>query len=226
VTAGWTLAALAAMLGWRLIAAASAVLVAIAQITVLGLDYSSSPSGFVSSWWKLVFDVVIALSAFVAVRSEHRPLSWPAATAIAAAAALLAAWPTIEEASVTFTPNAGGGGIASSPFFGVQGFVTDGLLALVMIVVLVAVGRLIPAVRRRVVILLLPTVGALALVSWTFGGFLASSPRYLHPVLMTPPQWAVLVLVPVASFCGGLIWLGRYERFLSTERGTAAGRTG
>jgi hypothetical protein len=166
---------------------------------------------------------VIALSALVAVRSEHRPLSWPAVTAIVAAAALLGAWPAIEEASVTVTAFPGGGGIVSSPFFGVQGIVTDGLLALVAIVVLVAVGRLTPAVRRRVVILLVPMAGALALVSWTFDGFLGVSPRFTYPVLLTPPQWAALVLVPVAGFCGGLVWLGRYERMLSR---VAAGGTG
>jgi hypothetical protein len=38
-------------------------------------------------------------------------------------------------------------------------------------------------------------------VSFTFGGFLASSPRFFPtPVLLVPGHWAALVLTPVLAF--------------------------
>ncbi|MBV9447403.1 MAG: hypothetical protein JO345_16090 [Streptosporangiaceae bacterium] len=80
---------------------------------------------------------------------------------------------------------------------------------------LMAIGRCRPEVRRRVVVLLLPTAATAALVTWTFGGFLASSPRFVNPVALNEAQWTALALVPVAVFTGGLFWLRRYERFLS-----------
>ena len=70
---------------------------------MLAREYSGSPAGLVSSWWKLVFAVVIALSALVAVRSERRPLSWRVITAITIAGAAIAGYPAVEAATVTMT---------------------------------------------------------------------------------------------------------------------------
>ena len=65
--------------------------------------------------------------------------------------------------------------------------------------VLAAVVRSGPAARRRVVVLAAPVVTAAVLVQATFGGFLASSWQFTHPVLLTAPQWAALGLVPVLT---------------------------
>jgi hypothetical protein len=213
-TAGWSLVALAATLRWRKIAAAGAFAGLAGQAIALAHDYSASPSLVVTSWWKLILALVIALSALVAVGSENRVLSWRPVTAVSVAAALLAAWPAVLAATVTVTAAPGGGTVAYSPLSGGEGFLADGLLAFVLIVLLLVVARLSPAIRRRVVISLLPAVVTTALVEWTFGGFIASSQRFVHPVQLTAPQWAALALVPVLGFAAGLIWLARHERML------------
>jgi hypothetical protein len=224
-TAGWMLVALAAILGRRRIAAAGAALGVTGQAAVLGVQYSADPSGLVTSWWKIVFAMVIAVSAFVAIGGENRPLSRRAIAATMAAAALLGAWPAVETASVTAISSVDGGTTFYSPLFGVQGLATDAVLGLNAIVLLVVVGRLGSAVRRRVVILLLPTAGVMALVTFTFGGFLAASPRFANPVLLTAPQWVALALVPVAVLLVGLVWLARYERMLNRVAGAGAQET-
>jgi hypothetical protein len=220
--AGWTMVAGAAIGGrrwgrrWREVAAAGACLGAVGQAIVLARDYSGDPSGLVTSWWKLVLAVVIASSAVIAVGSEGRPLSWRPIAAIMLAGAAIAAYPAMEAATVTVTSYPDGSGTISSPLFGVSGLVRYGLLTVFGIVMLVAIGRCRPELRRRVVILLMPVAATMALVAGTFGGFLASSPRFMDPVLLTLPQWAALALVPVAGFAVGLLWLHSYERFLSS----------
>jgi hypothetical protein len=65
-----------------------------------------------------------------------------------------------------------------------------------------------------VLLLAVPALAAGALVHWTFGGFLASSPRFTQPVQLTAPQWVALAAVPVLGLVAGMIWLGRHERML------------
>jgi hypothetical protein len=74
-------------------------------------------------------------------------------------------------------------------------------------------------------VLAAPVVAVAALVEWTFGGFPASSPQFVHPVLLTAPQWAALGLVPVAAFAAGLVLAGRHERMLRRvwQDGAASG---
>jgi hypothetical protein len=89
-----------------------------------------------------------------------------------------------------------------------------GLVALLAATVLVAVIRSGSAARRRVVVLAAPVAAVAVLVQGTFRGFLASSPQFAHPVLLTAPQWAALGLVPVLALAVGMILVGRYERML------------
>jgi hypothetical protein len=145
--------------------------------------------------------------------------------AILVAAAALAAFPLAEAASSTVTRYPGGAATVSSPLFGLGGLLRIGLLALLAAAVLVAVIRSEPAARRRVIVLAAPVAAVAVLVEWTLGGFLASSPRFAHPVLLTAPQWAALVLVPLAALAAGLILVGRYERMLRQvwQDGAASG---
>lgn len=218
--AGWTMVAVAAACGWhwgrrwRAVAAVGACLGTAGQTAVL--VRSSSPAGLVSSWWKLVFAVVIALSALVAIKGESRPFSWRPIMAIVTAGAAIAAYPAVERATVTVTLDRGGGGLVSSPLFGIDGYVSYGLFTVLGITMLVAIARCRPQVRRRVVILLLPVGVTIPVIAWTFGGFLASSARFVNPIPLIGPQWAALALIPLAGFAAGLFWLHRYERMLSS----------
>ncbi|HEX6527201.1 MAG TPA: hypothetical protein VF070_45405 [Streptosporangiaceae bacterium] len=222
LAAGWAIVAVAAICGrrfgrgWRAVAATGACAGAAGQSVVLALEHSGNLSGLVTSWWKLVFALVIAASAVIAVRGEGRQPSWRLIMAVAIAGAAIAAYPAVESATVTVTPLPGGGSIGSSPLYGVGGLIRYALLAVGWGTMLMAIGRCRPEVRRRIVVLLLPTAATAALVTWTFGGFLASSPRFVNPVALNEAQWTALALFPVAGFAVGLWWLRRYERFLSS----------
>jgi hypothetical protein len=141
-------------------------------------------------------------------------LAWPVIATVVAATAALTAFPLAEVASMTVTRYPDGAGTASSPLSGIGGLLRTGLVAALAASVLVAVIRSGPAARRRVVVLAAPVAAVAALVEGTFGGFLASSPQFAHPVLLTAPQWAALGLVPVLTLAGGLFLVGRYERML------------
>ncbi len=217
LAAGWCLIAGAGTLRWHWPAAIGASLCAAGEAVHLAILYPGNPSLLVVSWWRLMLAVVTALAAVSLVtrpKMEHRPLAWPVIATLVAATAALAAFPLAEAASTTVTRYPDGAGTASSPLFGVEGLLRTGLAAALAATVLVAVIRSGPAARRRVMVLAAPVVTAAALVEGTFGGFLASSPRFAHPVLLTAPQWAALGLVPVLTLAGGLILVGRYERML------------
>ncbi len=162
--------------------------------------YVISPAGLVGSWWKLVVAVVTALSALVAVGSEGRQLSWRAIMAMVTAGAAIAVYPAVEAATITVSPLRAGGITISSSLFGVDGYLDYGKAAAGGIIVLAAVARCRPEVRRRVGILLLPIVVTIPIVPWAVGN---------------SPVWAALALIPLLGFGAGLFWLRRYERFLS-----------
>ncbi len=60
-------------------------------------------------------------------------------------------------------------------------------------------------------VLAAPVAAVAAVVGWTFGGFLTSGPQF---ALLSAPEWAALVLVPVLALAAGLALVGRYERML------------
>jgi hypothetical protein len=172
----------------------------------------------VTSWWQLVLAVTAALAAIVALTgpgAAGRPLTRRAAGGVLAVAALAVAAPAISAAFTTVTPlGPGGAAMASSPLDGIAGFLRYGLLALIAITVAAAVASIARPARRRVLILALPAGSAAALTAWWFGGYLAASPRFIPPVLLTAPQWAALAAVPLLSFAAGAAWLARHERML------------
>lgn len=217
LAAGWSLVAGAAILRWRWAAAIGASLGAAGEAVRLAILYPGNPSFLVVSWWRFMLAVVTALAAVTVAtrpRMEHRPLAWPAIVTVVAASAALAAFPLAEAALTTVTRYPDGAGTASSPLFGAAGLLRTGLVAVFAASVLVAVIRSGPAARRRVVVLAAPVVTVAALVEGTFGGFLASSAQFAHPILLSAPQWAALGLVPVLTLAVGLILVGRYERML------------
>jgi len=211
--AWWILVALAGMLGWRRAAAAGACLGAAGQVVMLALVVSGYFGELMVAYWQAVVALVAATSALGSLRSQGRPLSWRAVTALAAAAAILAGWPAAEVASVTYTPITANSGTISDPLSGMQGWLTDGLFAVTLILMLATMAALRPGVRRRAVVLLLPALVTTALVCWGFQGFVPTGPPF-GPLMLSSLQWQDLVLVPVIGVVAGFIGLRLYERLL------------
>jgi hypothetical protein len=227
LAAGWSLVAGAAILRWRWAAAAGASLGAVGEAARMAVLYASNPSYLVVSWWQLMLAMMTALAAvtlLVGAGSAKRPLSWRVITALLAAAAVLAAAPAIESPFTTVTMVYGGGASVSNPLFGIWELLRKGLFIGLAGTVLAAVAQLDAAARRRVVVLAVPAAAAATLTAWGFGGFLASSQRFVHPLLLTAPQWAALGAVPVLALAAGMALLSRHEQMLRQVRHAGAAR--
>jgi hypothetical protein len=212
----WPLVAVTAAMGWRRAAAAGASFGAVAAALVLGARYTGDPSSVVAEWWQFVLAVTGALAAVTWLAGSGdggRRLPRRAVAAVAIAVAVTAAAPAVQSAFTTVTVT-GPGIEVFSPLSGIAGYLRYGLVALLGGTLLVVAARLGPVVRRRVLLLSVPALAVVGLVHWTFGGFLAASPRFTQPVLLTAPQWAALAVVPIVSLATGLIWLTRHERML------------
>ncbi len=208
---GWTAVAVCATVRLRRVAALGAMLGAVGEVTHAALGYSFAPNLFVESWWRSVLVVTaagcLALGARAGSRStdETEPGTDPA--------------PHRRTASGWHLLIAG----AVSLVLGYAGLMLMGLSTSTMTVAVplilpfaVPVLRLAPSARRRVVLLAAPSVASVLLVATTFGGFLASSPRFPIPVHLVAPQWIGLFATPVVVFAVGLWALRRHERQLAS----------
>jgi hypothetical protein len=220
--AWWALVALAGMLGWRRAAAAGACLGLAGQAAMLVLAVAGYSGPLMVSYWQAVVALVAAVSALGSLRGQGRPLSWWAITALSAAAAILAGWPAMEVAFVTYTPITANSGTISDPLGGIAGWLNDGLFAATLILMAAAIAGLRPAVRRRAVVLLLPAFVTTALVCWGFRGFLPGG-LPLGLLMLSPLQWQDLVLVPVIGVVACFIGLRLYERLLRRREAEKAG---
>ncbi len=220
--AWWTLVALAGMLRWRRVAATGACLGLAGQVIMLTLAVSGYAGGLMVAYWQAAVALVAAASALGSLRSQGRPLSWRAVTALAAAAAILAGWPALEVAFVTYTPITASSGTISDPLSGIGGWLGDGLFAGTLILMLAAIAALRPAVRRRAAVLLLPAFVTTTLACWGFRGFLPAGPPF-GLLVLSPLHWQVLVLVPVIGVAACFTGLRLYERLLRRRESEEAG---
>ena len=221
-TAWWALVALAGMLGWRRAAAAGACLGLAGQVVMLVLAVAGYSGPLMVSYWQAVVALVAAVSALGSLRGQDRPLSWWAIAALTAAAAILAGWPAVQVAFVTYTPITANSGTISDPLGGIAGWLNDGLFAAALILMAAAIAALRPAVRRRATVLLLPAFVTTALVCWGFRGFLPGG-LPLGLLMLSPLQWQDLVLVPVIGVVACFLGLRLYERRLRRRAATSAG---
>jgi hypothetical protein len=215
---GWYLVAGAAIWRWRRIAAVGASLAAATEAAHVATRYASAPPFLVVSWWQLMLAVTTALAAVTLLagpQGGNRPLSRRVIATVTTLAAVVVAAPAIESALTTVTIYDGGAVVASSPVSGAEGLLREGLLAGLALMLLVAVARLSAAARRRVLVLSVPAAAVAVLTAWGFGGFIASSQRFPHPVLLSAPQWAALGAVPVLGFAAGMMLISRHERMLA-----------
>jgi hypothetical protein len=192
------------------------------QVVMLVLAVAGYSGPLMVSYWQAVVALVAAVSALGSLRGQGRPLSWWAITALAAAAAILAGWPAVEAAFVTYTPITANSGTISDPLGGIAGWLNDGLFAATLILMAAAIAALRPAVRRRTIVLLLPAFVTTALACWGFRGFLPDG-LPLGLLMLSPLQWQDLVLVPAIGVVACFIGLRLYERLLRRREAEKAG---
>jgi len=159
-----------------------------------------------ASWWKLLFAALITGSALLALTSGQRPFSWRAITAAAVAAALLAALPAIEEATVTrpVVPRLWTWPAQRTYFSGqthylhIQAWLSGALPAGLVLILLIAIAGQRAAVRPRMIILLIPVATSLALGACGYGIFGTEYPLLFYPAALpaglTTWQWPAAIV--------------------------------
>jgi hypothetical protein len=219
VAALWSAIAIAAMLRWRWLALAGSCVLSAGLAFNLVLGAASDPYQFGASEWKVVLATVITGSALVALKSEHRPISWLAATATAAVAALLAILPALEKAPVWPGATSPASFAEMSSYMQTQAHLSDALPAGLVLVLLAVAARQKAAVRSRMLVVLVPAAATLAFDIAAYSGVLSIEYPRTYPPL-GPGWWqspAVLVAVPVLCFFACLAWLTRHERKLRRQ---------
>jgi hypothetical protein len=215
--AWWTLVALAGMLRWRRVAAAAACLGLAGQVIMLVLAVSGFAGALMVTSWQAAVALVTTGSALGSLRSQDRPLSWRAVTALAAAAAILAGWPAVEVSFTTYTPIGPNVDFLSDPLSGSEGWLGDGIFTVTLALTLLAIAALRPVVRRRAAVVLLPAFVTTTLACWGFRGFLPDGPP-VGLLMLSPVKWEFLALVPLIGVAAGFAGLRFYERRLRRVR--------
>jgi hypothetical protein len=216
LVSGWPLAAAAVALGWRRLAAATAVLDLGGTAYLVVTRQATDSWALVDSWWELILAVTASVAAIAWLanpRSANRVLARWSVVSMAVVATVFAASPLVYTAAFRVRLSHGGS-MVSSVVDGIVGNLNHGLIAVMSAALLVGLARLAPEVRCRVLIMTVPELAAWALVRWAFGGFLASSLGSGRSVQLTAPQWAALAAVPALGLAAGMIWLRKHERML------------
>ena len=213
LTVWWVLVALAAMLCWRRIVAIGACLGLAGQVALLAFAVSGGDGALMVLWWEVAVALVTAASALGSLRSEERPLPWWAVLPLTAAAVILAGWPAVEAWAVRYTPITTNSGRIADSLSGNEGWLSDGLFAVILVLLVAAIVALRPAVRRRALVLLLPAFVTTALACWGFRGWTPEAGPFA-PLMLDPLQWHLLVLVPAIGVAACFTGLRVYERWL------------
>jgi hypothetical protein len=233
---GWAATAVAALLGWRWVAAGGAWVTVLGVGYLLGERYLEYPVVVLYRLWPWVLGLTAAaaltVAAVVGAPRATSVLGRRASVFLGVAAGLLVASPALDPLLATVTRHGdgmsislwpGGGGYlpalwddGGAPYG--TGLATVLAYLAVCVLALLAAARLDPPVRRRLFVLGAPAVALAIVIRLGFGGFAASSTRFSPPVLLVPVQWIVLALVPLLTLAAGIALVGRRERILRLLR--------
>jgi hypothetical protein len=200
----WTAFGVATLTGLRGLSVAAGVAGLIGEIAAPYPFYSDAPVAFLNVFWIVVSAAVVLIASTVSTRGP-RPRGW---LLVVAAGVLLV-----------------GNGFSARTAYGygpAGSLVRQALLFAAGVLVLAAVIRLEPAIRRRVVACWVPVATVFPLISYGFGSFLAFNMRHPDDIqLLGPVQWAALVLVPASTF-----WIAAGLNLRLERSRAAAGATG
>ncbi|WP_328417941.1 hypothetical protein OG470_30745 [Micromonospora sp. NBC_00389] len=224
---GWAGVCVAALVGLRWIAAALAWVGVIGWGVLVAPQAGGNPTYVVDTLPQFALAVVAAAALTVPV-PRYRLFALLGVRRLVALllapAAIVALLEINRVTSPTFDPV---DGASYQVFYGIEAsselvlwlYVAGlGVAALAM---LVALATLAPGVRRRIVVMLLPVAALALVIDGALAGWATSTMHMGHVIPLVPAQWAMLVLVPPATFLAGALLVRRREE---TLRMVALGR--
>ncbi|MET7948512.1 hypothetical protein [Micromonospora sp. NPDC005324] len=225
--AGWAGVCAAVLLGWRWVAAGLAWAGVLGWGALVAPQTNDNPTYVVDTLPQFALAVVAAAALTVpaprrravALLGVRRLLAL-----VLAPAAMVVLLVTNRVTSPTFDFV---GEVSFQVFYGLEagsGLVlwlyVAGLAAAASAMV-IAVATLTPAVRRRIVVLLLPVAALDLLIDSALAGWATSTTHMGHAIPLVPTQWAMLALVAPVTFLAGALLVRRREE---TLRMVALGR--
>ncbi|WCN79311.1 hypothetical protein [Micromonospora sp. LH3U1] len=225
--AGWAGVCAAVLVGWRWVAAGLAWAGVIGWGALVAPQAGDNLTYVVDTLPQLALAVVAAAALTVPV-PRRRVIALLGVRRLAALllapAAMVALLVTNRVTSPAFDPV---DGASYQVFYGIEAgselvvwLYVAGLVAAVL-TMLVALARLAPGVRRRIVVMLLPVAALALVIDSALAGWATSTGHMGHVIPLVPAQWAMLVLVPPVTFLAGALLVRRRE---ATLRMVALGR--
>jgi hypothetical protein len=192
----WGVALAAALLGWRLLGAAGASAGLAGEILVPARSYVDTPATVLYAYWLIVSAALVLIAGLVADRGVARPRGWH--------------W--IVAAGLVLVVQ----GVVAPPLR-TGAYDLQWIIVLVAVVLAaVAIFRQEPRLRARLLCWAAPVVATVPMVEFGFGQFIVYNMGHPESTrLISPLQWAVLVLVPAVAFVGASL-LDRRARVAPT----------
>lgn len=202
----WASAVVAALAGARGLGVTAALVGLGGEIAAPSRFYFDTPATFLHAYWIVVAAVVVLVASAVSARGPR-----PGGLLLVTAAGVV----LVDNGYPLRLPMSP---LAVLPLLGPVRLATVAVILPAAALTIAAVRRLDPEVRRRVVACAVPVVCVFPLVGGAFAGFVAFNG--LHPAsirLLSPGQWAAMVVIPAAAFWVAA-WLNmRLERSRRAE---------
>ncbi|GAA3265203.1 hypothetical protein Dvina_16495 [Dactylosporangium vinaceum] len=228
----WTAVVVAALTGWRRVAAGAAWAALLLETVPLAGRFGTDPVPSLYSLWLPVLALVCAVTLTAAGRTSP----WKVAgrrrlTTILAAFAVIGTLLAVSAAGA-FTSDSTDTGGSTWVFFasdlpGINVPIDDPMLfqasdeivldlmllgtAIALLTLLIAVARLPGPIRRRLLVAASPVVTMIVLTNLGFAGWAASTGNMGHTIPLVPGQVVALVLLPLTVFLLGAWWVRRRD---------------
>jgi hypothetical protein len=193
----WAVLIATTLAGLRGLNVAAALAGLIAEVAVASRGYSDAPLTFLNDFRIVMGAAVVLVASTVPARGPGprppRPRGWlfvgAAGVVLAGTAVVSRPVPGYFEVLSLFR--------RTGPYFGI----TPVLLLVAGALAAIAVFRLQPPVRRRVIVSAVPVAVVIPVVAYGFGGLLDFNARHPDAVRrLGPVQWAALIVIPAVAF--------------------------
>lgn len=215
--AAWTAVAVAVLCRRSVVAAAAAWVVTLGEAILLLLrDFGQSEPGLLAAW-PLLLGVITAVTLSVpgGARRGVDALGRRGTVLVAAAGAVAALAPLLQVylwTEVVALPDGSGFVIRAAVDQRSETLSVLATYAVIAVLIGIAVARLGPPVRRRVLTLLAPAIVLLVVLQLGFYRAFSGAVYVGPPILKGPVQLILLAVAPLLAFAVGLIILRSRER--------------